>query len=477
MKKQLLPVLIGAALSGHLFAAKVIPNHAIANLVLGQSDFVTGTAPVVLDPTKLDRPDCLVIDPMSGKLFVLEHDSRRVLRFASASALKNGAPAEAVFGQDRFSTGTSGDGDQKWGIAYAIFFDFKGRLWVSDYTNNRVLMFEVAAYRSSSPFADRVYGQPNFTTYTSGNANNKMNNPVGVCVDSSDRLWVAEYGNNRVLRFDNITNKASGAAADGVLGQAAFGTSASGLSASSFHGPSHIAISNTGALFVADLFNRRILRFNNAAQLGNGAGASAVLGQTDFVSSVAGLSASGFGQTFGCHVTPDDTLWMTELGGSRVLRFSKASTLGNGAAADGVVGQATFTTNTAATTNRGLATNSYSQPYVDSSGNLWVPDFDNNRVLRFPPDVTKPLLAVTTNVPATTTKKKLTIKGTASDTYGISKVQYRIGQGPLKDATGTTSWQFSAKLAVGKNKISIFAVDSVGNKSLVKVIKVKRSST
>ncbi len=33
---------------------------------------------------------------------------------------------------------------------------------------------------------------------------------------------------------------------------------------------------------------------------------------------------------------------------------------------------------------------------VDGTGALWVPDEDNARVLRFPPDLTKPLLSVVT---------------------------------------------------------------------------------
>lgn len=475
MKKQILPILLGLAFAGQVFGAKVIPNNAAADLVLGQDDFTTGAPHAVQDPSTFRGPAAVVVDPMSGKLFVLDYSNFRILRFASANSLANGAPAEAVFGQLRFSDSTSGNADQKWDYAYTLFFDRKGRLWLSDYGNNRVLMFEAASYRSSTPYADRVYGQPNFTTYSSGTTASKMYAPIGVCVDPNDRLWVAEYGNNRVLRFDNITGKASGSAADGVLGQATFLTSGSGLSASNMNQPAQVAVSNTGALFVAEYANSRVLRFNNAAQLGNGAGASGVLGQVDFVTASSGVSASAISSGWGVHVTPDDTLWVTELGGARVLRFSKASTLANGASADGVVGQASFTTNTAAITNRGLGLNSYSQPFVDGASNLWVPDFANNRVLRFPPDVTKPLLTLTGTPPKTTTKKKVTIKGTASDTYGISKVQYRIGNGTPQTATGTTSWQFTAPLKNGKNTITIFATDSVGNVSLSKVVKIKRS--
>jgi hypothetical protein len=66
---------------------------------------------------------------------------------------------------------------------------------------------------------------------------------------------------------------------------------------------------------------------------------------------------------------------------SRVLRFDNAATLANGAPADGVLGQPDFTSGLFDTTQstmhfpRGLA--------IDSAGSLWVADNNNNRVLRF----------------------------------------------------------------------------------------------
>jgi hypothetical protein len=140
-----------------------------------------------------------------------------------------------------------------------------------------------------------------------------------------------------------------------------------------------------------------------------------------------------------------------------------------------VVGQANFTTGVSAVTATGF-TSPRGQPFVDSAGNLWVPDTFANRVLRFPADGTKPLLAVTTTIPKTTSLAKLTIKGTASDSSGITKVQYKVNSGAVKTATGTTSWQFKTGLKSGDNTITIFAVDAANNQSISKVLKIKRTS-
>jgi sugar lactone lactonase YvrE len=474
MKKSILPAVLCLALYGQTFAAKVIPNNDVANLVLGQTDFVTGTAGNPPSSFSLNDPRSVVIDPVSRKVFVADHDNARILRYPSVDALANGAGAEAVFGQNRFSTGATSGGDQGFQSLSGIFLDRKGRLWIADDDNNRVLMFESAIYRSSNPFADRVYGQPDFTTVTTATTAAKMNSPYYVVVDSSDRLWVSDGGNQRVLRFDSISSKPSGASADGVLGQSDFVSFNSGLSASKFNYPLGLAVSSSGALFVSDWGNNRILRFDNAGALGNGAGATVVLGQPDFVTGAFQLTANGMSLPWGLALTPENSLWVCEESNKRAIRFDNATTLSNGAAAKCVVGQPNFTTNTAGTTNRNLAGSLYAQPFVDATGSLWIPDSGNNRVLRFPPDLTKPLLTLTGTVPKTVNKKTVVIKGTATDTYGISKVQYRIGTGALKTASGTTSWQFTASLKKGKNTITIFATDSVGNVSLSKVVRVKR---
>jgi sugar lactone lactonase YvrE len=473
MKIHCLPTLFCLALAGHVFGQKVIPNHAIADLVLGQSDFVTGTSQPVTSSFSLSDARCVAVDPMTQKVFVSDGGSGRVLRFASANSLINGAGAEAVFGKASFGDTASGDGTQGMSSIRGIFLDRKGRLWVADGNNNRILCFEAASFRSSQPHADRVFGQPDFLTTSPGTTSAKMNLPESVVVDSSDRLWVAEFSNNRVLRFDSISTKSNGASADGVLGQALFTTSSSGSGAAQMNSPVGVAVSSSGTLFVADS-NNRVTRFPNAATLANGAAATGVLGQPDFVTNSSGTTQSKLSTPRGIFLTPVGELWVTDDNNNRILRFNNAETISSGSPASGVVGQPDFSTSTSATTNRGIDPG-LSWPFVDAVGNLWIGDRENRRALRFPPDVTKPLLTLTGTVPKKTTSKSLVIKGTASDAFGVSKIQYRIGSGALKTASGTTNWQFTAALKKGKNTITIFATDSVGNVSLNKVVKVKRS--
>ena len=94
-------------------------------------------------------------------------------------------------------------------------------------------------------------------------------------VDGSGNLWVADWLNHRVLRFDNVAAKSDGASADGVLGQDALTTSLrmwkDNTDADSFVFPSGVCVDDDGVLWIADTGNSRILRFDrrSGAFLGN----------------------------------------------------------------------------------------------------------------------------------------------------------------------------------------------------------------
>ena len=462
---------LAAALAGNV-SGRIVPDHATANLVLGQADFDDSQPDTT--SSSLDNPGGVAMDPTTGKIFVADSGNHRVLRYGSAASLQNGAAAEAVLGQDGFANApvpaTSSQGMNR---PVGVFVDHLGRLWVADRSNARVLRFSNASTAASYSAADRVYGQADFTSNTFTVTASGMINPTAVWVDAGDRLWVADEAACRVLRFDDISNKENGAAADGVLGQADFITGAQGSGATGLERPAAIAISRAGSLFVACERANRVMRFNRAATLENGAEANCVLGQADFSGSSAGLSATQMSGPKGLALGKDDSLWVCDQFNNRMLRFDRASSKTSGAAADGVVGQPDFVTGAEGYTADGLRYPEGSM-FVDDLGRLWVSDRYNSRVLRFPAVISKPVVTITPPVPKETTKKSITIKGAASDPNGISKVRYQINGGALKTAKGSSQWRITSSLKEGDNKISIFAEDPWGDLSRKKVVRITR---
>jgi len=75
-----------------------------------------------------------------------------------------------------------------------------GKLYISDGTNNRVLVFNTPIDST----ADYVYGQNgSFTSATSGTSTELISGPKGILVDHDGNLLLSDYNNNRILRFLN----------------------------------------------------------------------------------------------------------------------------------------------------------------------------------------------------------------------------------------------------------------------------------
>lgn len=274
------------------------------------------------------------------------------------------------------------------------------------------------------PYPMREFGQnllPSFgASVTSAQPNlvdgRGLNNPTGIAFDYSvnpPRVWVVDSGNNRVLGWNNSTSLAKANPADIVLGQRdlysdIFGGPGSNFT-TGFSTPTAVAVDAAGNVYVADVGNNRILRFPNSSgnPIGTGSSPDLVIGQTSFSSGKnanQGLSAPtaktvSFNPLNGCclvSMTFDGSgnLWITDGGNNRVLRYPASSLAAgtSGMAADTVIGQNDFVSNLPPVSVNG----SYQQSEIleapsglgfDGLGRLYVSD-GLARVVEYAPNQT-----------------------------------------------------------------------------------------
>jgi uncharacterized delta-60 repeat protein len=237
-------------------------SGAAANVVIGQTDFVTATAG--LSATKLDRPVGVLLTP-SGKLLVTDQHNNRVLIYNSIPTA-NGAAADVVIGQSDMTTGTVGAGatglNGAWGLAQTA----NGKLLVADQFNHRVLIFD-SVPTANGASANVVVGQADFTNTTAGTSATRMDAPLGVTVSPEGKLYVAEGNNDRVVIFNSVPTT-NGAAADAVLGQFTLSTGLTfvgGVQAASMDAPYATLVAPDGRLLVAGRTMCRIMIFNPAS--------------------------------------------------------------------------------------------------------------------------------------------------------------------------------------------------------------------
>ncbi len=358
-------------------------NGQAATRVLGQLNFTDDGA--LTTSAGMRHPGSSAVDPTTHKVFVADSYNNRVLRFSSLYALANGAAAEAALGQPDLTSGAIATTQNGMSFPLGVFVDRGGRLWVADTDNNRVLRFDHASTIASGANANRVLGQSLFTTKALAITRSGMNIPVGVFVDAGGRLWVADDSNSRVLRFDNAVLKANGANADGVLGQTLFTTNTAATTQSGMALPGGVFVDGGGRLWVSDTGNSRVLRFDSAAAKLNGAKADGVLGQLNFTTQAVATTQRGMRNPIGATGDLNGRLYVADERNNRILIFNAAARLANGANASYVLGQPDFTNGTADTGGQSAATfNDAAGVFYDPTAKvLWAEDWGNNRVLMF----------------------------------------------------------------------------------------------
>ncbi len=256
-------------------------------------------------------------------------------------------------------------------------------LYISERSNNRILGFYYPVRENSAP-ADIVIGQPDYTTYTSGASTTKLKQPEGIAVDTDGNLWVADQGNVRVLVF--LSPASTDHTADYVLGQQGSFTTAyvnnqSGPSVNGLYDPSDVFVDIQKRVWVCDSYNNRVLVFNDP--LTTDTSADWVIGQTSLSASVMAATDSNFYRPKGFYITSTGDLYVAEQSNHRVLKFTNP--LGTDTKADQVFGQGgSFTSGTE--NNPSAAHGGFSEPhdvYVDDSGRVYISDYDNHRVLAY----------------------------------------------------------------------------------------------
>ncbi len=127
---------------------------------------------------------------------------------------------------------------------YGVAVDSQGFIYVSDFNNNRVHKFD-----AKGKFV-MMWG-------TEGRQDGQFSRPAGLAVDSQDRLYVADLGNDRVQAFRSNGKKMQ---FDGKWGEA-------GADPGQFDRPYAVNVDSQGNVYVVDFGNHRLQKFTPSGRL------------------------------------------------------------------------------------------------------------------------------------------------------------------------------------------------------------------
>jgi hypothetical protein len=238
-------------------------------------------------------------------------------------------------------------------------------------TNGWALFDRAAAYSAAAcgrGMLSTVAGNGNTTYPGDGRPATAVgfNSPWGLAVDAAGNIYVADTSNNAVRKIDanGIVTTVAGTGTAGLSGDGGPATVAR------LNGPARIAFSPSGDLFIADTNNNRVRRVNASGVITTVAGT----GSASYGGDGGQATAARIRQPYDIAFGPDGAYYIADRGNQRVRKVATTGIITT-VAGNGVSG---YNGDDIPATSARLRT-----PYslaVDSHGNLFIADYDNERV-------------------------------------------------------------------------------------------------
>ena len=292
---------------------------------------------------QLLSPNAIALDS-SGKLYIVDTGNQRV-RVVSGGTISTlagtGTAGFAGDGKAASSAQINGPG----GVAA----DSSGNVYIADSGNHVVR--KITSGGTISTFAGSG-GNAGYSGDTAAATSALLFNPIGLVVDKSGNLYIADSGNN-------VIRQVVGANINTVVGGTA--------TVLQLNHPTGLALDSSGALYIADTGNRRIVRFANGV-----ASSFAGNGFTKFSGDNGPATLAGINDPTGVCVDAAGNVYITDTFNGRIRRVTP----------DGIITTVAGNGFASYTGDGGPAISaSLSFPravLADSSGNVYVADTNNN---------------------------------------------------------------------------------------------------
>ena len=254
-------------------------------------------------------------------------------------------------------TGTAARFDGPIGVAV----DSSGNLYVADSTNDEIRMITPAGVVTTLAGT----GAAGYVDNTTGNLA-EFNYPTGVAVDSSGAIYVADFYNNRIRKIVCTSLTATACTVSTLAGQTSAGSLDGTGVAAQFNEPSGVAVDSSGNIYVADSANNEIRKITAAGVVTTIAG-STTAGSADG----SGTSAS-FNKPAGVAVDSAGNVYVADFANNEIRKIDASDVV------------STLAGSTTAGNKDGMGSAAaFSGPNdvaVDAAGNVYVADSGNNEM-------------------------------------------------------------------------------------------------
>src|SRR5581483_5848943 len=196
----------------------------------------------------------------AGNLFISDLGNDRIRKVDTNGTISTVAGNGAA--------GLAGDGgaatNASLGYPYGLAMDRAGALFLADFGNNCIRKVDTNGIITTVA----GNGSVGYAGDHSWATNASLYYPLGVAVDNSDNVYIADLGNERIRKVDG-GGIISTIAGSGYLGFAGDG---GGATNADLNDPYSVAVDNSGDVFIADLGNDRVREVDGHGMISTVAG-------------------------------------------------------------------------------------------------------------------------------------------------------------------------------------------------------------
>ncbi len=301
---------------------------------------------------QLSQPKGIALDS-SGNLYVSDANNNRVRKISNGTITTIAGNGTAGFSGDN-GLATSAELDNPLGLAV----DASGNLYISDAGNERVRKVSSGVITTIAGNGTAGYSGDNGAA-----TNAEVDNVIGLAVDGSGNLYMADEGNSRIRKITTgVITTIAGNGTSGYSGDNGPATSAE------LAEPQGVAVDSSGDVYIADAKNNRIRKVTsgtittiagNGTQGYSGDGGSATSAELGYPNAVAVDSAGNV------YIANLAEALIRKVSGGLISTVAGNPTAGfagdNGPAISALLQEAD-----------GVA--------IDSSGNLYIADYYNDLI-------------------------------------------------------------------------------------------------